>query len=707
MAQEIPHTTRSTAPHKVLELSSTQGTYIANSHLEIFEDPTASLTFADVSSSRYDTAFTVFTRHGDPSFGFTSSVFWVRLHIRSNNHAGDMEHINTEWFLSCEYPLLDNVQLFVSSPLSLSPSGSTASVQYIMHQSGDAFPFTMRSLEYRMPNFRLPQMHDSVSAYVLYLRFQSESSMTFPILIRSASAMNSHISHEQFLLGSFYGILVIMFCYNLLMYVSLRDASFGYYVLYLGIYGTFLLIWNGLDLQYLWPDSPAWHNRSLPVFIGLSTASVARFAQSYLNSSEYTPRLHLALTGIQIYSVIGAVLAFVLPYTIVGKIIYVGILLGVPIAILMALIGIWKGYRPARYFFAAWMVLLISISMGVLRAFDLVPSGLLTMHGIQAGSAVEVLLISLGLADRINVIRKEKKQAQDAMIAMLQRSEQELERKVQERTAELSDANEEIQRQMEVQAQQAIEIELTNSMLQEKNLIIEQDRASLAFERERSERLLLSVLPAPIAERMKAGETTIAEHFPAVTVLFADVVGFTKLSANVNAQELVELLDALFTALDALAAKHGLEKIKTIGDAYMVVCGVPVPVQDHCERVARFAIEMHAALDAVRMQWILDGKELGAHQVRMRAGMHTGSAVAGVIGTSKFSYDLWGDTVNTASRMESHGEPGRIHASEEVFHTLNKHFAFEERGEIVIKGKGTMRTYYLTGISASEPMSLS
>ncbi|MCU0426047.1 MAG: hypothetical protein MUF71_10525 [Candidatus Kapabacteria bacterium] len=258
-----------------------------------------------------------------------------------------------------------------------------------------------------------------------------------------------------------------------------------------------------------------------------------------------------------------------------------------------------------------------------------------------------------------------------------------------------------LRQHQETLEQQSAEIEITNAALQEKNLIIEQDRVSLARERERSERLLLSVLPAVIAERMKSGETHIAEHFPAVTVLFADVVGFTKLSANVNPQELVELLDALFSALDALAAKHGLEKIKTIGDAYMVVAGVPVPVDDHTERVARFALEMQSALDAVRMQWVLEGKELGAHKIQMRVGIHTGEAVAGVIGTSKFAYDLWGDTVNTASRMESHGEAGKIHVSEEIYQTLKDKFVFEERGEIEVKGKGVLRTYYLMGTITS------
>jgi class 3 adenylate cyclase len=205
---------------------------------------------------------------------------------------------------------------------------------------------------------------------------------------------------------------------------------------------------------------------------------------------------------------------------------------------------------------------------------------------------------------------------------------------------------------------------------------------------------------------MKAGETRIAEHFSDVTVLFADVVGFTKLSSHVNPRELVELLDAVFTALDALAAKHGLEKIKTIGDAYMVVCGVPVPMEDHCERVARFAAEMQGVIDEVRSRWAVEGKELGTHAITMRVGIHIGEVIAGIIGSQKFTYDLWGDTVNTASRMESHGEPGKIHVSEEVFETLKEKFVFEERGEIEVKGKGAMRTWFLTDAKQTAPQAV-
>jgi class 3 adenylate cyclase len=233
-----------------------------------------------------------------------------------------------------------------------------------------------------------------------------------------------------------------------------------------------------------------------------------------------------------------------------------------------------------------------------------------------------------------------------------------------------------------------------NQKLQEQNLAVE-------HERERSEKLLLNVLPALIAERIKNGETTIAESFNEATVLFADIVGFTEMSSKSSAADIVNILDAVFSDFDALVEKYGLEKIKTIGDAYMVVSGVPIPYTDHAERIARFALDMMSAMQKYAM---LSGVEHGGLQIRV--GIHTGSVVAGVIGKKKFAYDLWGDTVNTASRMESHGETGKIHISDQVHTLLYKEplakeqtprFFFEERGMISVKGKGQMRTYYLTG----------
>jgi class 3 adenylate cyclase len=168
-------------------------------------------------------------------------------------------------------------------------------------------------------------------------------------------------------------------------------------------------------------------------------------------------------------------------------------------------------------------------------------------------------------------------------------------------------------------------------------------------------------------------------------VLFADIVGFTPFSAKMTPRDLVHLLNEVFSAFDALARRHGLEKIKTIGDAYMVVGGLPAPRTDHAAAVAAMALDMRDAIGARGEGLVL------------RIGLHTGPVVAGVIGTSKFTYDLWGDTVNTASRMESHGVPGRIHVSDELRAALGEGWRLEERGVIEVKGKGPMRTHWLSG----------
>jgi adenylate cyclase len=208
-------------------------------------------------------------------------------------------------------------------------------------------------------------------------------------------------------------------------------------------------------------------------------------------------------------------------------------------------------------------------------------------------------------------------------------------------------------------------------------------------EKARAEDLLARVLPAPIVRRLKRGHTQIADHLDAVTVVFADIVGFTPLAARLSPAEVVDLLDDIFRTFDGLAAEHGVEKIKTIGDAYMAVAGAPERCADHAARAARLALAMRGH---VRELAAARGMELA-----MRIGLHTGEAVAGVIGASRFAYDLWGDTVNTASRMESHGQPSQIQLTAATRDALGGGFATRERGPIEVKGRGTIVTYWLDG----------
>jgi class 3 adenylate cyclase len=220
-------------------------------------------------------------------------------------------------------------------------------------------------------------------------------------------------------------------------------------------------------------------------------------------------------------------------------------------------------------------------------------------------------------------------------------------------------------------------------------IALHQEKQLLAVEQEKSERLLLNILPASIAGRLKQGERTIAERYADVTVLFADLVGFTSLVKHTDPVELVGLLNDLFSRYDRIAGRLGLEKIKTIGDCYLIVGGLPEALPDHPAAVAEMALAMLEELKEFN-------RERGT-RLRLRLGLHTGPVVAGVIGHQKFAYDLWGATVNLASRLQTSGLPNRIHLSAATGERLRHTFRLTERGAIAFKGMGRVRTCLLEG----------
>lgn len=219
-------------------------------------------------------------------------------------------------------------------------------------------------------------------------------------------------------------------------------------------------------------------------------------------------------------------------------------------------------------------------------------------------------------------------------------------------------------------------------------------KKSLDREHRRSESLLLNILPASIAERLKSSPDSIAHTFPEATVLFADIAGFTEFAATLSPDRIVEILNIYFSAYDELAEKHTVEKIKTIGDAYMVAAGIPEPRSDHAEVLVLMATDMLEVTEKI-------SRELGI-DLRIRIGINSGRVTAGVIGKKKFIYDLWGDAVNTASRMESHGIAGRVQVGPLTYRLLKDMYHFEERGEIDIKGKGKMDVYLLKALTSKK-----
>ena len=241
------------------------------------------------------------------------------------------------------------------------------------------------------------------------------------------------------------------------------------------------------------------------------------------------------------------------------------------------------------------------------------------------------------------------------------------------------------------------EVEESRELIRRQSTEVKTLYDKIVVEQKRSERLLLNVLPQAIAERLKGrreeiGDSfpeVIADSFPEVTVLFADIVGFTKFSTGVSPEQLVILLNEIFSDYDTIADNRGLEKIKSIGDAYMAAAGLPIPVDNHAVLAAHMALDMVDALARFN--------ERSGHRLQIRIGLNSGPVVAGVIGKRRFIYDLWGAAVNTASRMESHGVAGRVQITEATRSRLGEPFLFEERGPIDVKDMGELRTWFLTG----------
>jgi class 3 adenylate cyclase len=236
----------------------------------------------------------------------------------------------------------------------------------------------------------------------------------------------------------------------------------------------------------------------------------------------------------------------------------------------------------------------------------------------------------------------------------------------------------------------AVAFTLLASFANQRNVAL----AALRVEQQKSESLLLNILPRSIAERLKATSGTIADHFDSASILFADIVNFTPFAQRLSPAEVVSVLDQLFSHFDTLVERHGLEKIKTIGDCYMAAAGIPEPSADHARRAALLALDMQAAVSTSTV-----GDAVG---LELRIGINSGPVIAGVIGSKRFLYDLWGDAVNTASRMESQSTSGEIQITRATYELLKDEFVCTRRGTIEVKGKGQMETWYLVGTRSDE-----
>tara|TARA_R110001606_G_scaffold64865_3_gene150464 strand:+ start:1487 stop:3418 length:1932 start_codon:yes stop_codon:yes gene_type:complete len=490
-----------------------------------------------------------------------------------------------------------------------------------------------------------------------YIKGHSIYPFQIPIVLSSKKKLVEHNQLRYLFWGLYLGIMVFAFLYNLFVYMSVRDRSYLYYLFYIISSMIFYLGLEGFAYQFIWPNSPG-INPMIPVFVSITNISITFFTLHLLGIDKKQKGLLYTAYAIIIINVLLIILNLTGLFVLALVLSQMFSLLGAIYFIIAGIISLKRGVRVAKYFLIGWTAFLIMVIVFILALNNVVPSNFITTHGIFIGHMTEVLLLSFALADRINLLQLENQNKQEEIILQLGENRQlqtkvnrELGQKVAERTAEL------------------------------------------VKQKDRSDKLLLNILPAEIAEELKEKGSAEAQLIKFATVLFTDFQGFTAISEDLTPQELVHEVNLCFSEFDHIMERHNIEKIKTIGDAYMAAGGLPTVNETHAIDAVEAALEIQAFMNNLAEE----KKKLNEPYFEARIGIHTGPVVAGIVGVKKYQYDIWGDTVNTANRMESSGAPGMINISATTYEILKDHeeYEFESRGKIEAKGKGLMEMYFV------------
>ena len=419
---------------QVFRLGDDTPSYALGKGLDVLEDRRGEMTIEDVTSKKIDKLFRP-CLVDSPNFGFTDSAYWARFTVENKTDRAK------SWLLALEYPHLDHIEFY--SP--------TTGGRYAMQEAGDLAPFAQREIRHRYFLFPLEIPADR-GPRTYYMRFESRGPVQFPLTILSGEEFLVADHKEQFALGIYYGIMLVMALYNFFIFFSVRDKSYLYYVLYIVSYALVQMTYNGLAFEWLWPCYPRWANVAMPFLIGLSLFCILQFSKSFLNTEHYTPFLHKVFRVLSYVVTVPMFLSFFW-YALGLRLALISMILVAAIIVCASISTFRKGYRPARYYLIAWLAFISGFVLIVLRTFGVLPNVFLTEYGIQIGSAMEVTLLSLGLADRINQERKEKFEAQKNALEAKEEAVKNLEkasrlkseflaiteRKVEERTRELNE----------------------------------------------------------------------------------------------------------------------------------------------------------------------------------------------------------------------------------------------------------------------------
>lgn len=492
-------------------------------------------------------------------------------------------------------------------------------------------------------------------------RFETRKSLKFRLW--DAEQVRQGERSDRMFQGLFFGVLLVLVLYNLAMFIiDRKELSYLYYVLVqLGnsiVFGSAF----GLTSEYVWTEHPQWDYGAFFWAAAFCCWGGIQFVRYYLNTMLHFPKSdkllkHLLAIPCLLFAAVVLTLAF---SHFDGNLIMLAMIL-VTFASIIPMVGVtiyaaFLGNQAARLLLVVVAIAGASSFISGLSVLGLVSATDLSLQLVQAGNALSGIILSMGLGLRVRELRaqfadqllqeaRRQSQHEQEKRALVEAQSQALEHKVQERTAQLARAQQE------------------------------------------SEALLSNILPSAIIEELRANGHSEPRRYEEASILFTDFAGFTAAVSTMPAKRMVQELDDIFRRFDEIIAEHGLEKIKTIGDAYMAACGVPVARADHAERCVRAALALN--------RYITQRNQGAAMKWGLRVGVHSGAVVAGIVGKYKYAYDVWGDTVNIASRLESAGEVNRVNVSAYTFELVQANFKGEYRGKLPAKGKGDIDMYFV------------
>lgn len=618
------------AQEKVLVLQDGISGEFIGDHYSYYKD-------SDYRHSIIEVSHDSFTDQLTPSelkrsnFGNEELTIWNKLVVTN-----ETDH---KWYLDIGVYTIDSLTFYKQ----------TGPNSFSIIKEGRARPFKDKIFKSNSYLFELDiPKGDTVTYYISVSAFI----MQYPTKVYVARDYINMAHKKDLTTGVFLGIMMLVFFYNFFIWIATQDINYLYYSLYVFCGAVFVFELNGLASEILFRGVFQEINIHGPFIVAVASIASIVFSLKFLETKKRAPVLDKILRYGLLPGLVAVICFDLLNWQLMGSI--SNQLIGISAIFLLSFAAIrsyQSGLNSAKYFLLGRIFYFAGVAVFILKTFAILPYTDYFNRAIETGLSLEMIFFSFALAGKINQYKREK----------------------------------------------SLAIEHNKKLVEEQNIVLEKTvlerTKDLSHEKEKSESLLLNILPSDIADELKTTGEVEAREYDAVTILFSDFKNFTKISGEYSAGELIKELNIYFRAFDQIVTDHNVEKIKTIGDAYMAASGFASDKLISLKQTILAALAMQEFVQ----QRAEELEKVDKTGFRMRVGIHNGPVVAGVVGEKKFQYDIWGDAVNTAARMETSGEIDRVNVSEDIYHLLkdDPDLQFEERGEMAVKGKGTMKMFFV------------